>query len=205
MGGIFTRGPGFSLAEATAVRPEGRITPDDAGIWNDEQAAAWGEIVTFAHSQGQKIGIQLAHAGRKASTVPPFISASALAAHAVGGWPDAVVGPSPIAYSEQLAVPKELTKEGIADMVKAFVDAAKRAVRAGFDVIELHSAHGFLLSSFMSPVANKRTDEYGGSFENRIRFPLEVVDAVRGVIPPTMPLFYRWVSELLDYTLRSNS
>ena len=192
VGGIFTRGPGLSIVEATAVLPEGRITPEDAGIWTDEQATAWSQITTFAHSQGQKIGIQLAHAGRKASTVAPFIHGSAAASAAAGGWPDEVYGPSDVPYSDALYAPKALTKEGIARVVSAFASAAKRAVRAGFDVIEVHSAHGFLLNSFLSPVANKRTDGYGGSFENRVRFPLEVVDAVRAAIPQTMPLFFRY-------------
>lgn len=194
VGGIFTRGPGLTLTEAAAVSPEGRITPQDAGIWNDEQAAVWREIVQFAHAQNQKIGIQLAHAGRKASTVAPWLHAGISAPVSDGGWPDDVWAPSPIPFSEKYPVPKELTKEGIERVKSAFVDAAKRSVRAGFDVIEVHAAHGYLLSEFLAPVANHRTDEYGGSFENRIRLLVEVVDGLRAVMPPTMPLFIRYVS-----------
>ncbi|KAI0684328.1 FMN-linked oxidoreductase [Earliella scabrosa] len=202
LGGIFTRGPGLTLVEATAVLPEGRISPECAGIWTDEQAAAWARVVEFAHSQNQKIGIQLAHAGRKASTLAPFLHMGLVADEAAGGWPDDVVGPSNVPFSETFPVPKALTKEGIRRIVKGFVDAAKRAVQAGFDVIEVHGAHGYLISQFLGPTSNKRTDEYGGSFENRIRLALEVVDAVRAVIPPTTPLFFRvsateWLEDVL--------
>lgn len=193
MGGIFTRGPGLSIAEASAVSPEGRITPEDAGIWNDEQVAAWKEITTFAHSQNQKIGIQIAHTGRKASTVAPWLSFHATAPEELDGWPNGVVAPSAITHSDGFPHPKELTKEGIQRIKNAFIDSAKRAVSAGFDVIEIHSAHGYLLHQFLSPISNHRTDEYGGSFENRTRFPLEVVDGVRAAIPADMPLFYRYV------------
>ena len=179
------------MVEATAVSPEGRGSPEDAGIWTDDQAAAWANIVQFAHSQGQKIGIQLAHAGRKASTVAPWLDMGALATEEVGGWPNDVVGPSAVPYNENFPVPKELDKVGIKRIKTAFIEAAKRALQAGFDVIEIHDAHGYLLDSFISPVSNKRTDEYGGSFENRIRLTLEIVDAVRAIIPPTMPLFLR--------------
>lgn len=191
MGGIFTRGPGLTIIEATAVAPEGRITPECSGLWSDEQIAPLKRIVDFAHSQNQKIAIQLAHAGRKASAVAPWLSASAVATEDVGGWPQDVVAPSAVPYDEHLAVPKELDKAGIKRLQRAFVAAAKRALRAGFDVIEIHNAHGYLLDSFISPASNKRTDEYGGSFENRVRFTLETVDAVRAVIPPDMPLFLR--------------
>ncbi|KAK7462890.1 NADH-dependent flavin oxidoreductase [Stygiomarasmius scandens] len=191
IGGIVSRGFGLTFIEATGVSPEGRITPECLGLWQDSQIEGLKQLVDFAHSQGQKIGIQLAHAGRKASTVAPWLHANAMATQAAGGWADSVVGPSPIAFSPNNVVPKELTKSEIAGLVKAFADAARRAVRAGFDVIEIHNAHGYLLNSFISPVANKRTDEYGGSFENRIRFTLEVVDAVRAVIPDAMPLFLR--------------
>ncbi|OJT12875.1 hypothetical protein TRAPUB_10572 [Trametes pubescens] len=191
LGGIFTRGPGLTMVEATAVLPEGRITPECAGIWNDTQAAAWAKIVEFAHSQGQKVAIQLAHAGRKASTLAPFVNFGHVADAAAGGWPDDVVGPSTIPYAEQFPQPQALTPAGIQRIVAGFVAAAKRAVRAGFDVIEVHGAHGYLISSFLCPTSNNRTDAYGGSFENRVRLALEVVDAVRAVIPPTMPLLFR--------------
>ncbi|KAA1477919.1 FMN-linked oxidoreductase [Dentipellis sp. KUC8613] len=202
LGGIFTRGPGLSFTEATAVSPEGRISPEDAGLWNAAQEAAWRQIVEFAHAQGQKMGIQLAHAGRKASTLAPWVSRGLLAKHEAGGWPDDVWGPSPIPWSETFPKPKELTTAGIRRIVAAFAAAARRAVRAGFDVIEIHTAHGFLLHSFLSPVSNKRTDEYGGSFENRARLTLEVVDAIRANIPTDMPLFLRisatdWLEEIM--------
>ncbi|GLB42195.1 putative NADH:flavin oxidoreductase / NADH oxidase family protein [Lyophyllum shimeji] len=200
LGGIFTRGPGLSFIEAIAVLPEGRITPEDVGIWSDEHIAPVAQIIEFAHTQGQKIAMQLAHAGRKASTVAPWISGDTLASEEAGGWPDNVWGPSPIQFNETSAKTKELTKEGIKNVVKAFADAAIRAVKAGTDVIEIHNAHGYLLHEFLSPVSNKRTDEYGGSFENRTRLTLEVVDAVRAVIPKDMPLFLRisatdWLEE----------
>lgn len=149
--------------------------------------------MTFAHSQNQKIGIQLAHAGRKATTVAPWLSLRATAGVDQDGWPDEVVAPSAIPHSEGFPQPKELTKEGIQRIKQAFVDATKRAIKAGFDVIEIHGAHGYLLHEFMSPISNHRTDEYGGSWENRTRLHLEIVDAVRAVIPETMPLFYRCV------------
>ncbi|KAF9816341.1 hypothetical protein IEO21_04094 [Rhodonia placenta] len=191
LGGIISRGPGFSMVESTSVTPEGRITPEDSGLWCDEQIAPLAKIVTFAHSQNQKIGIQLGHAGRKASTVAPWLSPGATATEAAGGWPEDVWAPSAIPYNDDFPKPKELSKQGIKRVVTAFMDAAKRALRAGFDVIEIHNAHGYLLHEFVSPASNKRTDEYGGSFENRVRLSLEVVDAVRAVIPPDMPLFLR--------------
>lgn len=191
VGGIFTRGVGLTVVEATAVLPEGRITPEDTGIWSDEHAEALSKITAFAHAQNQKIGIQLAHAGRKASCIAPWLDAAPLAPVEEGGWPDNVWGPSAIPFMPGYPQPRELTVDGIKKIVQAFADAAKRAVAAGFDVIEVHSAHGYLLSSFLSPTSNKRTDEYGGSFENRIRFTLEVVDAIRAVIPETIPFFVR--------------
>ncbi|KAI8826787.1 NADH-dependent flavin oxidoreductase [Fimicolochytrium jonesii] len=191
LGGIIQRGPGLSIVEATSVTPEGRITPEDSGLWEDSQIAPLQRIVEFAHSQNQKIGIQIAHAGRKASTVAPWLDFGATAVEEVGGWPDKVVAPSAIAYSKTFPSPKELDKQGIERIKQAFVDAAKRAVTAGFDVIEIHNAHGYLLHQFNSPVSNKRTDEYGGSFENRIRLTLEVVEAVRAVLPKETPLFLR--------------
>ncbi|KAL5529466.1 hypothetical protein ACEPAG_5451 [Sanghuangporus baumii] len=202
LGGIFTRGPALTLVEATAVTPQGRITPEDSGLWSDEQIPPLRQIVEFAHSQGAKIGIQLAHAGRKASTVAPWLDLGATASFEHGGWPDDVWAPSAIPYNNEFPKPKELTKEGIKEIVRAFVDATKRALKAGIDVIEIHNAHGYLLHEFLSPVSNKRTDEYGGSFENRIRLTIEIVDAVRAVIPKETPLFLRisateWLEESL--------
>ncbi|TDL25125.1 FMN-linked oxidoreductase [Rickenella mellea] len=200
LGSILTRGPGLTFVEATAVVPQGRITPHDSGIWSDEQIPALRQIVTFAHSQNQKIAIQIAHAGRKASAVAPWLSASATATEDIGGWPNDVWAPSAIPFRETSPQPKALTCDGIRAIVQAFAEAAKRAVKAGFDVIEIHNGHRYLLHQFISPVSNKRTDEYGGSFENRTRLTLEVVDAVRAVIPSDMPLFLRipasdWLEE----------
>lgn len=181
--------------EATAVMPKGRISPEDLGVWNDTQKDAFAQIVTFAHSQNQKIGMQLAHAGRKASTVAPWASGRTADVDQ-DGWPDDVVAPSAIQHSAGFPHPKELTKAGIQRITQAFADGARRAVEAGFDVIEIHGAHGYLLHQFLSPISNHRTDEYGGSWENRTRLILEIVDAVRAVIPETMPLFYRYACPL---------
>ncbi|TFK30974.1 hypothetical protein BDQ12DRAFT_403634, partial [Crucibulum laeve] len=148
LGGILTRGPGLSVIEATAVVPEGRITPEDVGIWSNAHIEGLSKIVEFAHSQSQKIAIQLAHAGRKASTSAPWLSGTGITEE-LGGWPDNVWGPSAVPYNESSPTPKELTKEGIRNVVTAFADAAKRAVKAGFDVIEIHNGHGYLLQSFV--------------------------------------------------------
>ncbi|KAK5939018.1 NADH-dependent flavin oxidoreductase [Knufia obscura] len=191
LGGIIQRGPGLAFVEASAVLPQGRITPEDVGLWEDGQIEPMKRVVDFAHSQGQKIAIQLAHAGRKASTVAPWLSMGDTAVEEVNGWPKDVWAPSAIPFSESFPMPNELTKEGIQGIKDAFVAAAKRAMKAGFDVIEIHNAHGYLLHEFLSPVSNKRTDDYGGSFENRTRLTLEVVEAVRKTIPDSMPLFLR--------------
>ncbi|XP_006463503.1 hypothetical protein AGABI2DRAFT_194309 [Agaricus bisporus var. bisporus H97] len=204
LGGIISRGPGLALTEAAAVVPEGRIAGDDLGIWSDAHIEPLAKIVEFAHSQSQKIGIQLAHAGQKASILPAWISPTGLAAAAgpvQRGWPDNVWAPTTKPYSPTNCIPKALTIEGIKRIVDAHRDAAIRSVKAGFDVVELTAAHGYILSSFMSPSSNTRTDEYGGSFENRIKFLLETVDAIRSVIPQTMPLFVRisgteWMEEV---------
>ncbi|KAG1837225.1 hypothetical protein DFJ58DRAFT_816491 [Suillus subalutaceus] len=200
LGGIFTRGPGLSMIEATAVVAEGRVTSEDSGLWKDSQIEPLRKIVEFAHSQNQKIGIQLGHAGRKASTVVPWLNTGLAATESMGGWPDNVWGPSTVPYKDTFPVPKELSKAQIKAIVVAFVEATKRALKAGIDVVEIHHAHGYLLFSFLSPISNTRTDEYGGSFENRIRLTLEVVDAIRNVIPEDMPLFLRisateWLEE----------
>ncbi|KAK6202079.1 NADH-dependent flavin oxidoreductase [Pestalotiopsis sp. IQ-011] len=191
LGGIIQRGPGLSIVEATAVQPHGRITPEDLGLWEDGQIEPLKRITTFAHGQNQKIAIQLAHAGRKASCVAPWLSANAVATKEVGGWPDEIVAPSAIAQDTVNPVPKALTLEDIEKLKQDWVEAAKRAVKAGFDVIEIHSAHGYLLHSFLSPVSNKRTDKYGGSFENRTRLVTEIAEGIRAVIPKEMPLFVR--------------
>ncbi|KAJ3541213.1 hypothetical protein NM208_g4714 [Fusarium decemcellulare] len=192
LGGIIQRGPGLAIVESTAVQPWGRITPQDLGLWDDAQIEPLKRIVEFAHGQNQKIAVQLAHAGRKASCVSPWLSGNAVAVEEVGGWPNEILGPSAISQEEGVnPVPKALTKEDIEELKIAFAEAAKRAVKAGFDAIEVHSAHGYLLHQFLSPVSNQRTDEYGGSFENRSRLLLEVVESIRGVIPEAVPLFVR--------------
>lgn len=185
------RGPGLTMVEATAVTPEGRITPEDSGLWKDSQIAPLKRIVEFAHSQNQNIGIQLAHAGRKASTVAPWLSSGDIADGYVNGWPDNVYGPGPIPYNEKHAKPKEMAKADIENFKSAWVASLKRALAAGFDVVEIHNAHGYLLHSFVSPATNKRTDEYGGSFKNRIRLTLEIVEITRRIVPEEMPVFLR--------------
>lgn len=191
LGGIIQRGPGLAFVEASSVTPQGRITPEDVGIYEDGHIEGLKRIVEFAHSQGQKMAIQIGHAGRKASTVAPWLSSGATAVEEVNGWPDDVWAPSAIPYADAYPKPKELTKDGIQEIKQAFVAAAKRAIQAGFDVIEIHNAHGYLLHNFVSPVSNQRTDEYGGSFENRTRLSLEIVEAVRATIPKDTPLFVR--------------
>lgn len=181
-------GPGLVTLEASAVLPEGRISSADLGIWKDAHIPALKRIAEFVHSQGVRAGIQLAHAGRKASRTAPFAGERALLPEE-GAWQP--VAPSAIAFSDAYAQPLALDRQGIAAIVDAFRRAALRADRAGFDIIEIHAAHGYLLHEFLSPLANHRTDEYGGSFENRARFPLEVVDAVRAAWPEHLPLFLR--------------
>ena len=168
--------------------PEGRISPQDAGIWNDEQTRAWRGIVDFVHGQGAAIGVQLAHAGRKASTYRPWADASGSVPEEDGGWVS--VAPSAVAF-EGYAEPAALSTEEIAGVTTAFVEATRRALEAGFDTVEIHAAHGYLLHQFLSPLSNHREDEYGGSFENRVRFLLETVDAVRATLPDTAPLLVR--------------
>ncbi|KAM0329497.1 hypothetical protein ACHAQA_004806 [Verticillium albo-atrum] len=191
LGGIMQRGPGLSIMESTAVQPEGRITPHDIGLWQDSHIEPLRRIVEFAHSQGQKIGIQLSHAGRKASTVPPFLHMNATATADIGGWPDDVLAPSALAFNPAYPAPDAMTLAQIETFKQAFVAATVRAVRAGFDVVEVHAAHGYLLHQFLSPLSNRRTDAYGGSFSHRTRLTLEVVELVRAAIPADMPLFVR--------------
>lgn len=192
LGGILQRGPGLSIMESTGVQRIGRITPQDLGLWEDGQIEPLKRITEFAHSQSQKIAIQLAHAGRKASTVAPWLSFNAMAVEQVGGWPNEIVGPSAIPQEEGINnVPTALSEQGVQTLIQDFADAAKRAVKANFDAIEIHAAHGYLLHQFLSPVSNKRTDRYGGSFENRTRLLLEVSAAIRASIPDTMPLLVR--------------
>jgi len=188
LGGFATGGAGLVVTEAAAVVPEGRISPQDAGIWTQEQADAWARIVTFLHGQGTTAGIQLAHAGRKASTHRPWDAEQGTVPVAEGGWP--TVGPSALAFGGYDA-PTALDEDGIAAVVRAFADAARRADGAGFDVVELHAAHGYLLHQFLSPLSNHRTDAYGGDLAGRSRLLLEVLDAVRAVWPQDKPVFVR--------------
>lgn len=192
LGGIVSRGPGLVFVEATSITPEGRITPEDSGLWKQSQAEALKKIVDFAHSQNKLIAIQLGHAGRKASTVAPWISGSDTATAKVGGWPNDCVAPSAIAYSDRLPDPSALSLGQIEKLKAAFVESIKLAIWAGVDAIEIHAAHGYLLSEFLSPTSNKRTDQYGGSFENRCRLVLEVAEAARRTMPAGMPLFMRY-------------
>jgi len=173
-------GAGLVMIEASAVTPEGRISINDLGIWKDEHIEKLAQIVRFIRSQGARAGIQLAHAGRKGSMTAPF-GGERLLTPDEGGWEP--VAPSAVSFSPTYAVPRALDEAGIADVVKAFADAAGRAHAAGFDFVEIHGAHGYLLHEFVSPLANRRTDRYGNSFDNRIRLPLEVADAVRAAWP----------------------
>lgn len=181
-------GAGLVFTEAASVTSQGRITPGDLGIWNDAQIEPLARIASFIHRMGSVAGIQLAHAGRKASCQEPWNGGNPLSP-LQGGWE--VVAPSQIPFSPESPMPIELTKAAIGEIKQAFIDAIKRSLKAGFKVIEIHSAHGYLIHEFLSPLSNRRSDEYGGSFENRIRFLCEVVIAARKVIPETMPLFVR--------------
>jgi len=182
-------GAALVIAEATAVSPEGRITPGDAGIWAEKHVAPLARINRFIKAQGAVAGIQLAHAGRKASAARPWEDGNHLADD-VGGWP--TVAPSPVAFGGALdKVPHELTVDEIAQVHSDFVAAAGRALAANYEWLELHSAHGYLAHQFLSPLSNHRTDRYGGSFENRIRFLIETTQAVRAVWPMHLPLAVR--------------
>jgi 2,4-dienoyl-CoA reductase-like NADH-dependent reductase (Old Yellow Enzyme family) len=181
-------GAGLVIMEATAVVPEGRITPGDTGIWNDEFIPSLKRVVDFIHLQGSVAAIQLAHAGRKASCAVPHEGGKQLGSEH-GGWN--TVAPSAIPFREGDRAPEELTTGGIRNIISSFKAAADRAKAAGFKIIEIHSAHGYLLQEFLSPLSNKRNDEYGGTFENRIRLLKQVVEAVKTVWPSQNPLFVR--------------
>ncbi|MHB9849341.1 NADH:flavin oxidoreductase/NADH oxidase [Streptomyces sp. Tue6028] len=183
-----TGGTGLIIVEATAVSPEGRISPYDLGIWNDAQVEAFRRITGFLSAQGTVPAVQLAHAGRKAATERPWKGGAPIAPGALAWQP---LAPSPLPYDEGHPVPAELTVAEIQEIVGQFADAARRALDAGFEVVEIHGAHGYLLNEFLSPHSNHRTDAYGGSYENRTRFALDVVDAVREVWPDSKPLFFR--------------
>ncbi|MDD2734934.1 MAG: NADH:flavin oxidoreductase/NADH oxidase [Desulfuromonadaceae bacterium] len=182
-------GAGLVLTEAVAVTPQGRISPHDLGLWSDEQIEPLARIVRFISQRGSVAGIQLAHAGRKGSTAPPWENRGVTLTEAEGGWP--IVAPSAVPYDDGCIVPTALTGEGLTEITDAFVQAARRALLAGFQVAEVHAAHGYLLHQFLSPLSNRRSDGYGGSFENRIRLLREVVIAVRNVWPDHLPLLVR--------------
>lgn len=182
-------GAALVVVEATGVTHEGRISPGDMGLWRDEQIEPLARIVRFVKSQGAVAGIQLAHAGRKSSTDAPWRGGKSLTP-AQGGWTP-IYAPSAVAFNPESQVPAALDKQGIERIVKAFADSARRALEAGFEVIELHGAHGYLLNTFLSPLSNRRSDEYGGSLENRTRLARELVAAIRNIWPERLPLFMR--------------
>jgi 2,4-dienoyl-CoA reductase-like NADH-dependent reductase (Old Yellow Enzyme family) len=181
-------GAAMVMAEATAVCPEGRISPWDTGLWSDRHMAAFKPVASFIKAQGCIAGVQLAHAGRKASTDAPWRGGRVLPA-SEGGWQP--LAPSAIAFSEGSPVPREMTPAQIDETADQFEDAAARALEAGFEVLELHMAHGYLLHEFLSPLSNRRTDGYGGPLENRMRLPLRVAEKVRRRWPESLPLFVR--------------
>jgi 2,4-dienoyl-CoA reductase-like NADH-dependent reductase (Old Yellow Enzyme family) len=181
-------GAAVVMAEATAVEARGRISPHDLGLWQDAHVEPLARVAKFIRGQGAVPAIQLAHAGRKASTARPWQGGKPVPP-AEGGWP--VVAPSAVPFAEDHPAPQELDAGGIAEIVRAFTAAAGRARAAGFEIVELHAAHGYLLHQFLSPLSNRRTDRYGGPFENRIRLLTEVVDAVRAVWPERLPLWVR--------------
>lgn len=181
-------GASLIILEATGVSPEARISPQDLGIWKEEHIEKLSQITGFLKEQGAVPGIQLAHAGRKASTKAPWLGRDKVSPEE-GGWQ--TVAPSAVAYSPGYPHPLELDEPGIRKVISDFTSATERALRAGFEVIEIHASHGYLLHQFLSPLTNLRTDAWGGSFENRVRLLLEVVDAVKKVLPAQLPLFIR--------------
>jgi 2,4-dienoyl-CoA reductase-like NADH-dependent reductase (Old Yellow Enzyme family) len=210
-------GAALAMIEATGVQPNGRITPHCPGLWNDAQQKGLQDLASFIHSQGGLCGVQLSHAGRKSSTQPPLVAhhmgkSSARAEMEDDGWPDDVLAPSGgeemsfdgkgLDSSGGYHVPKSMTENQIKELVANYASAAKRAVKAGVDILEIHAAHGYLVNQFLSPITNRRTDKYGGSFENRTRLLLEILSAVREVIPSKMPLFVRLSGE--DWMKRTN-
>ncbi|HOP98409.1 MAG TPA: NADH:flavin oxidoreductase/NADH oxidase [Verrucomicrobiota bacterium] len=181
-------GAALVMVEATAVAPEGRISPGDLGLWSDEHIEPLARIVRFVQSQGAVAGIQLAHAGRKGSCDAPWRGGHRLKP-TEGGWE--VVAPSPVPFQESDPLPRELDEAGIEQVVQAFIAAAQRALKAGFQVLEIHAAHGYLLHEFLSPLSNRRTDPYGGAFENRVRLLVRIAGELRRVMPADRPLFVR--------------
>ncbi|SFK81664.1 NADH:flavin oxidoreductase/NADH oxidase [Methylocapsa palsarum] len=190
LGNLALSGAGLLIIEATAVSPEGRISPDDLGLWSDETERALGRVLeSVRRYSDMPISIQLAHAGRKASTYSPWKGSGQIGPREPRGW--RTVAPSAISFGDGENPPAALDREGLAAIRHAFVEAARRSARMGFDAIQLHGAHGYLLHQFLSPLANRRDDEYGGSLENRMHFPLEIFDAVRNVFPAERPVSIR--------------
>jgi 2,4-dienoyl-CoA reductase-like NADH-dependent reductase (Old Yellow Enzyme family) len=190
LGNLALSGAGLLMIEATAVTPEGRISPDDLGLWSDETEESLGRVVEIVRRYSDMpIAIQLAHAGRKASTQAPWKGGRQIRPDEDRGWQ--TVAPSAIPFADGENPPVALDRDGLAAVRDAFVDAARRSARLGLDAIQLHAAHGYLLHQFLSPIANKRDDEYGGSLENRVRFPLEVFEAARRVFPTEKPVSMR--------------
>ena len=192
MGSFAKGGAGLVMVEATAVREEGRITPWCTGLWKDDHIAPFRRINDFIHKHDSYSAIQIAHAGRKASTYPPlknFPSPRVALSDDEGGWKP--LGASPLPFSDEYRLPHQVSKQEIKEIIQSFVASAKRANTANFDVLEIHAAHGYLLSSFYSPLSNLRTDEYGGDFDGRTRILIDVVNAVRSVWPEQKPLFVR--------------
>ncbi|KAK9329299.1 hypothetical protein V1520DRAFT_343712 [Lipomyces starkeyi] len=200
IGSYAVRGASLAIIEATAVAPYSGITGYDAGLWKDEHIAPFKRITDFVHSQGQKVGIQLAHAGRKGSCLAPWSPGNYAHDGPERGYEDKIVAPSLGKFDDDYVEPQELTGSQIEFLIECWKQSAIRAVKAGFDVIEIHGAHGYLINEFLSPKTNKRTDEYGGSFEGRIKFATEVVKAVKAVIPENVLLFFRIsASDRLEY------
>ncbi|GAA5894829.1 NADH:flavin oxidoreductase/NADH oxidase [Sporobolomyces salmoneus] len=200
LGTFAQKGAAMVMTEALAVEPRGRISPQDSGLWNDRQKDALESIIEFIKAHGARAGVQIAHAGRKASTLAPFLSDSTSSPHLAcdiaskegDGWPDDVIAPSAIPHeSGKYPHPKEMGTQEFKQVLDAWKEAAVRAVDAGADLIEVHSAHGYLLHNFLSPISNTRTDNYGGSLENRMRFPLEIIQVVRSVVPDSVVLALR--------------
>jgi 2,4-dienoyl-CoA reductase-like NADH-dependent reductase (Old Yellow Enzyme family) len=191
LGAFATGGAGVVFTEATAVRANGRISPQDLGIWDDRHVEMLARIARFVRRQGAVPGLQLAHAGRKASTRRPWEEGSRTVPAGEGGWPEDVWAPSAVPFSADYPEPNALDEEGIEGVLEAFGRAAERALEAGFEMLEVHAAHGYLVHEFLSPLSNRRDDAWGGSFENRIRFALAVVDRVRTRWPERLPLAVR--------------
>lgn len=183
-------GAGMVIAESTAISSDGRISPSDPGIWNDEQVTAWSEVTRLIRKYGAKAALQINHAGRLASSYEPWTGIRGTIPAQKGGWE--VTGVSPIPFFEGYETPRELTEAELSTIVDDFAAAAKRAIAAGFDVLEIHGGHGYLIHQFISPLTNHRTDEFGGSLENRARFLLQVIRAVRAAIGETIPLMVRY-------------